>query len=451
MTTAAFPVPQEAVEAGLLGSVNQSMQNWINIQQAFATEDFATHRDIFIFIQQYLGQYAVLPTSSLLATRFQWSPPIGEFQYWMVEMQRYAQARRVLEVLNEGFQQIQNPDQALDVVLQKLSRIRSRNNNHAQATDAAALDRLEMFDNRTEYIHFGGNMLGIKTGFDVINDTKMGYCPGDLIGNYARIGVGKSWWLVNEGAVAWMEGYSVLMVSPEMPASRLNLRIDAVLADKMGHTLDYNKLLTGDPSVRSDYQQVTNILAESNRWWTYDSFEGRRIGLRELETLIAIHKPDIVGVDVIHTLQSDVRGAMWEKMHALSYGMKDIATRADVPILVTSHASNVERGRRVNEAAPGRSDTFFMPSLNDAAYGDSFVQACSEVITMCPEPSSQNVNWYSLRKTRERGWRTPLPPRMGIAVDFGFGKMVDLGRIGYDPEAVGNEARRVLGIASVGR
>lgn len=449
--TQAFPVPQDAVEAGLLSSLNQSMQHWIDIQQTFTTDDFTSHRDIFIFIQQYLGQYSVLPTSSLLATRFQWSPPIGEFAYWMIEMKRYSQARKVLEVLNEGFQQIQNPEAALDTVLQKLSRIRSRNNNHAQATDASALDRLEMFDNRTEYIFHGGHMLGIKTGFDVINDTRMGYCAGDLIGCYARIGVGKSWWLVNEGAIAWMEGYSVLMITPEMPASRLNMRIDTVLADKMGHTLDYNKLLTGDPTVRPAYEQVTNILAESDRWWTYDSFEGRRIGLRELETLIAIHKPDIVGVDVLHTMNSQVRGQMYERIHDLTYGCKDLATRFDLPILVTHHASNTERGRRVSEGTPGRSDTFVMPTLNDAAYGDAFVQACSEVITMCPEPTSQNVNWYALKKTRERGWRTPLAPRMGIAIDFGFGRMIDLGRLGYDPEAVGNAAREVLGIASVGR
>lgn len=449
--TQSFPVPQEAVEAGLLGSLNQNMQYWIALQQSFTTDDFATHRDIFIFIQQYLGQYSVLPTASLLATRFHWQPPIGEFQYWMTEMKRYSQARKVLEVLNEGFQQIQNPDQALDSVLQKLSRIRSRQSNHAQATDAAALDRLEMFDNRTEYIHYGSNMLGLKTGFDVINDTKIGYCDGDLIGNYARIGVGKSWWLINEGAIAWMEGYNVLMISSEMLASRFNLRVDVVLADKMGHTIDYTKLQNGDPEIRPAYEQITRVMAESNRWWTYDSFEGKRIGLRELETLIQIHKPDLVGVDVLHQMNAGGRGQMYERIHELSYGCKDIANRCEVPILVTHHASNTERGRRVNENSQGRSDTFVMPSLNDAAYGDAFVQACSEVITMCPEPTSPNVNWYSLKKTRDRGWRQPLAPRMGIAVDFGYGKMVDLGRLGYDPEAVGTEARRVLGLANVGR
>lgn len=444
-----FPIPQEAVEAGLLNSVNQTMNYWMELQAAFNTDDFATHRDIFIFMGQYLGQYSALPTNSLLATRFQWQPPIGEFSYWFNEMKRYASARRVLEVLNEGFQGISNPEQALDNVLLKLARLRSRTSNHVQATDASARDRLEMFDNRTEYIHYGHNLLGLPTGFQIINDTNIGYAPGDMIGGFARIGVGKSWWMINEGVIAWLAGYRVLCISPEMPANRFSLRIDVVLGDKMGHTIDYNKLMNGDPEVRPVYELVTGVMAEHDRWWTYDSFEGRRIGLRELDTLCSIHKPDILLIDGISLVHSEIRSGapMWQIMHDICYGVKnDIATRHEIPVLVTHQASNTERGRRVREDVPGRSDTFVMPSLNDAAYGDAFVQACSEVITFCPEPSSQNINWFSLKKTRERGWRNPLPARMAIAVDFSRGKMVDLSRLGYDVEAVGLETRRVLGL-----
>lgn len=449
MTTQGFPIPQEAVEAGLLQAVNQTMNNWMEIQANLGQEDFSTHRDIYVFMGQYLGQHGALPTTSLLATRFNFQPPIGEFSYWLQEMRRYSMARRVLEVLQEGYATIQEPERALESVLHKLSRLRSRTSNHVQATDAAALERLDMFDARTEYIHYGHNLLGLPTGFQIINDTNIGYAPGDMIGGMARIGVGKSWWMVNEGAIAWMAGYRVLCISPEMPANRLALRVDVVVGDKMNMTMDYNKLMNGDPDVRPMYEQITRVLSESERWWTYDSFEGKRIGVQELDTLCSIHKPDILLIDGISLLRSETRGGapMWQIMHELCYNVKnDIATRHEIPVLVTHQASNTERGRRVRDDVQSRSDTFVMPSLNDAAYGDAFVQACSEVITFCPEPTSQNINWFALKKTRERGWRNPLPARMAIAIDFSRGKMVDLSRLGYDPEAVGQESRRVLGL-----
>jgi hypothetical protein len=84
-----------------------------------------------------------------------------------------------------------------------------------------------------------------------------------------------------------------------------------------------------------------------------------------------------------------------------------------------------------------------MPSLNDVAYGDSFVQACSDVITMCGEATSQYINWYSIRKQRERGIEPPA--RMALAIDFGAGRIYDLSPLGFDPDKVGAETKRLLG------
>ena len=440
-----FQMPTEAIEAGLLVSIAGNMNRWLEVS-TFTSDDFIAHRAVFQWVGQYLQQYGSLPSNSLLNSKFELHAPIGDYQYWISEFRRYALARRVLETLQEGYQKIADPGIALNLVLEKLSMLRSLQTNHIQATDNSAAERLERFDYRTEGIFMNKEMLGLPTGMRVIDDTLIGWTPGSLVGIYARPGVGKTWWLMWQGIQAWLTGKTVLCIAPEMPANMLNLRIDVLLAQALGHPIDYGKLLTGDPSIRPNYNLVTQVLVQSQRWWTYDSINDHTVGVGDLAALIRQHTPDILLIDGISLLKSDSRGQLWEQMKDICYGVKNLGTIHEIPILVTHQAVNSARGRRTEVTQIGRGDDFLMPSLNDAAYGDSFVAACSDVITMCGEPSSSNIIWYSLRKFRERGFAQDLPARMALIKDFGRGLIHDAGIYGYNMEAVGQEMRQVLGM-----
>lgn len=421
------------------------MEYWVEVA-TFEEGDFLSCRPIFLFFRQYLDEYGGLPSNSQIATRFTWSPPVGDFVYWFKEMKRYVEARKVLEAIKEAHDGIGNPAKATDTLIQKLSLLRSKNNNHIQAYDSTGQDRLDMFDYRTENIMKANKLVGVPTGLKILDDTHVGYIPGSLVGCYSRPNVGKTWWLMWSGVNCWEAGGTVLSISPEMPANMLNLRIDVLVAQRLGMEIEYNKLLIGDPIIRPNYERVTQILNNSGRWWNYDSIDDKTIGVPDLAALIRQHKPDILLIDGVMLLRPERRSAqVWEQMHDNMYGLKNLATIHEIPILVTSHAVNSARGRRTEVQITGRGDDFIMPSLNDAAGGDDFVRACSDVITMCGEPTSQYINWYSLRKYRERGWQGGIPPRMALAVDFAVGKIYDLSPLGFQPEKVGDETRRLIG------
>lgn len=443
MTNGQFPVPSSTVEAGLLHSC-LGIPQWLELS-VFTEEDFTTHRDIYRFYKEHLSQYGALPSANVVSSRFTWQPPIGDFRYWLEEMKRYSLARKVLSVIQDGYAQVSEPEQALSTMLNKLSVIRSEQNNHIQATDAGAGERLERFDYRTKHIFDSKQILGIRTGLKVIDETLVGYTSGSMVGCYARPGLGKTWWLLWSGVNAWLDGHTVLAITPEMPANMANLRIDVLIANALGYPLEYNKLLRGDPSVRAEYESLTNTLSKNSRWWTYDSIDNQTIGLGDLMALTNQHQPDILLIDGISLLKSESRGQTWEQMKDLCYGLKNLGTIKEIPILVTHQAVNSARGKRGEIEMVGRGDDFHMPSLNDAAYGDAFVQACSDVITMCGEPTSQYINWYSIRKHRERGWQKPLESRYGMAVDYGFGRIHDLSDLGYNPAAVGQAVKNLLG------
>lgn len=444
MTNANFPVPQESVEAGLLAAVNQNMERWLEIT-TFGQEDFVAHRDVFVFIGQYLSQYGSIPSPSQIQTRFNWSPPIGDFPYWLAEMKRYSLARQIQAVMVEAYGKITEPQEALSFMLDKLSLVRSTQTNHIQATDSSALERLKMFDVRTEYIFKGDQLLGLPTGMKILDDTKVGWTPGSMVGAYGRPGVGKTWWLLWQGIHSWLKGKTILAITPEMPANMLNIRVDVLLGYQLGHTLDYNMILEGNPLIRAEYELVAKVMAQSQRWWSYDSLNDEAISVTDIAALIRQHNPDIVLVDNVSLLRSSSRGATWEQMKEICYGLKNLGTIYEVPMIITHQAVNSARGRRTERTSLVRGDDDLMPSLNDAAYGDAFVQACSDVITMCGEPLNQYINWYSIRKHRERGWSQALPTRMALVCDFAHGIMVDLSEKGYSPEAVGDEVRRILG------
>lgn len=439
-----FPVPQEAVEAGLLNAINGDMQRWIAVS-GFTSEDFSVHRDIFQFHRTYLAQYGSLPSASQISTRFSWQPPIGDFDYWHSEMRRYSLARKILEAIKDGYDKVSNPEQALSDLLSKLSTIKASETTHIQATDATANERLEKFDLRTEYIFNQNEIIGMPTGLKILDNTKVGYIPGSLVGMLARPGVGKTWWLLWTGLQAWLTGKTILALTPEMPATYLNLRIDCVAGALLKHPFDYTKVQLGDPSIRENYRIVTEVMSQTQRWWTYDSSEGHQFEVADIDALIKQHSPDEVLIDNFSSLRSTHRGQRWEQVQDICYSLKNVATVREVPIIVTHHAVNSARGRRTERTQMLRGDDELMPSLNDAADGDSFVRVCSDVFTMCGEPTSQMVNWYSIRKTRERGFAADLAPRFGLAVNFAQGKIYDVSQHGYNPVAVGEEANRLLG------
>lgn len=443
-----FPVPQETIEAGLLSAVDQNLERLLDIEKFGITEeDFVAHRSVYSWMREYLKTYSALPTNSQINSRFSWNPPVGEFRYWLTEMRRYTLAQKLLKTVHEVYNLSTEPEKALSLGIERFSNIRATMaHGHVQASDSGAPERLQRYYARQEYLKSEA-VMGIKTGLKVIDDTKQGWMPGELVGVYGRPGVGKTWLALWQAGMAWMQGLRVLAITPEMPVSQINIRIDVTLAGLMGYHLDYSRLLSGDASQEINYRKFVSAIGDQKRWWTYDSLDERPIGMAEITALVKLHDPQIVVIDGISLLRAEGRGQTWEQMKELSYGLKQIATINDIPFIITHQATRRDTSRK-EMSLSGRGDDYVMPSLNDAAYGDAFVQACSTIITMVGDPNAYYLQWYSLRKVRERGWEKPLPSRMALAWEPARGRIIDLSEFGSDSEAVTTEAWKVLGRAN---
>jgi hypothetical protein len=430
------------VEQGLLGCLLREPERLGEFHSSgFGKEDFVAGAQIYGFITEYRERYKAMPTTSTVKATFDdWNPPEGAYQYWMDNFTRIVLARRAESYIAAALEAIAlSPETAIPKLISELSAVRVTGSTHIIATDEGIRQRLEKFRLRSEAFATNPDLvLGIPTPFSVINRTHQGWMPGELIGIFARPTVGKTWALLEIGVTAWMAGYKVLLVSPEMPANQIALRIDTIQASHMGIRFSHKLAYSGNPALTQSYEALAQRVGESKRWWTVDSWEGRECGLTDIKALTEMFNPDIILIDGISILRPEVtRASEWELMKYNTYGLKTWATYKAIPIIVTHQSVNSRRGQRKdNDANQGRGDDWIMPTLNDAAFGDAFVQGCATVIAMCSDRERSDIRHYSIRKAREREIDYASHPRDAIYWDVDRGKIVDLSDLTGDPERV---------------
>jgi hypothetical protein len=88
-------------------------------------------------------------------------------------------------------------------------------------------------------------------------------------------------------------------------------------------------------------------------------------GLQSLQVKIEEFEPDIVFADAVYLMKvlKGGQSAMWQDIAEIAYGLKDMASHFNIPIVATSQAN------RKGEETKGS-------TMAEIAYGDTFAQAC---------------------------------------------------------------------------
>lgn len=434
------------IEQGLLSSVT-TLDDLRKIAEA--KPRFKMYERVYELIVEYAAAHGTTAPESIIQTiEPEWTSLEGSFDYWYdkwIAGRRAFMLRNVLhQALNDTDkdEELVKPAAIIDSLQRAFGEIVASDVRDAYITDAMIAERYDKYTLRSQ--HFGSagfQMWGIPTGIGAIDGSRQGWMPGELIGFYARPTVGKTWMLLREGVIAWLSGKRILLITPEMTPEQVALRTDALLAGHMGIPFSHSKVFAGDPSVQASYEQLASSVRNENRWYTVSDIGGREVRVSDTAALISRYKPDLVLIDGVSLLGNDQRSTQeWEKMKHVCYDLKRLTTVARVAMIVSHQAVNSRRGQRSNrDDGQGRGDDWVMPTLNDAAFGDAFVQAMSTVITMAPDRDSEFVRWYSIRKSRERNLEFKPRQALGWAVDRG--QIVDLERCGEDITAITNELR----------
>jgi hypothetical protein len=374
-------------------------------------------------------------------------PVDGDFAYWLDAFRRYSLARRAQAAISQAIQgMIGDPENSIASLEERLGALRAvaSVDERPPSFGENAINRLAAFDRRTEFFADPNQIYGIPTPFETINSTRMGWLPGELALIFSRPTVGKSWFLALAAVVAWMAKYRVLVLSPEMPVSQYSLRFDVLAATALGERLSLKLLTEGSPLVRETYARVVERIKADDRLTILDGIGGRPFRLSDMRGLINRYQPDMMFIDGLSLVGTDSRNQqVWEQIRELSYGLKNLATNFNMPIMVSHQSVNSRRGARTdNNMAQGRGDDWNIPTLNDLAFGDAAAQAINTCIAMAPDKRSADIRWVAFRKCRDR--EIEYREREAFFTDFGRGRVVDLGRLGGDMPLITQEVNRLV-------
>ena len=118
-----------------------------------------------------------------------------------------------------------------------------------------------------------------------------------------------------------------LLISTEMPVDAISLRLDVVLARKMGYDFSHTNLRTGGDIDEEKYKEFLETIKGKNLL-VCDHIEGESsISLEGIATLIRKYNPELVVLDGIYLVSTRTanKKQMWEQSHALFYGIKNLS------------------------------------------------------------------------------------------------------------------------------
>jgi hypothetical protein len=197
-------------------------------------ESFIDHKDIWEFIHGYYSKYGKLPTKSIVKNQFREFEFIdtsaAPLQFYIDEARTHALSENVRTTLHDTIQILRDsgPNSALNFVAMNSLRL-MKNTGALKDTNLTGDYSERVEDFKVRYEDPEKNIMGIPSGFDVIDKHFGGWQKGDFIVILGWTGSGKSWFSRLFAANAWMAGYSPLIISLEMNKEQEGYRLDTIL------------------------------------------------------------------------------------------------------------------------------------------------------------------------------------------------------------------------------
>jgi len=357
-------------------------------------KDFAKHNDAYKFILGFFDDYGEFPSPEILSENYPTLDKTAQsvkYDYALEVFKNQVLQRRIVQTIQSQKEIVkENPKKALSNIMVGLTDIEVVYDEDVQSYDTGTLDRLDEWRERTKKRQMGDGLMGVPTSFKSINSSGVGWMPGELIAMFARPTIGKTWMCVHSAATAVHHGFRTLFVSTEMTSSAINMRLDVVLAHMMGYKLSHKALRHGDSI---DEEEYTKFLTDSNRQslLVCDHISGQvGISAEAIAGLVRKHNPEFVVIDGVYLISSgDPKKAAWEQSHALFYGLKNLATSTNTPVLVSTQATR--------DAA----NMFTPPRADQVAFGDALIRASDVAMAMCALEDEDNKRLVQFQKYRD--------------------------------------------------
>lgn len=232
----------------------------------------------------------------------------------------------------------------------------------------------DRFNWAMDIAHKAGDLLGVPTGFELLDDVLGGMLPGEeLIVIVGRPGQGKSWTLDKMMVSAWQNEQSVLLYSGEMSEMQVGARIDTLLSNVNINSITKGVWTDKELERYEDHIEVMQGSTTPLVVVTPMMIGGRNMTPALLDSMIQKYKPKIVGIDQLSLMNESIPSREQKRIQYANITMDlyKLSAKYGIPIVL-----NVQAGRAAKESG---NDTI---QLEHIAESDAVGQNASRVITM---------------------------------------------------------------------
>ena len=362
------------------------------------TKDYFYHyKEEFNFIYNHYRQYNKVPDLATFINKFrdfeviEVLEPVKMIIYYLKEEYLFAKGK---EVLQDGARILENNAfDGIDVITKKLNQLIEQQDINYGVNTQDMKDIL-IKDIKTKREMNNEGIIGIKSGFDELDEITHGWLKGDeLVTIVGRVNQGKSWLLQKFLVEANKQGKRVLHYSGEMGVKEVMYR-KATLKYGISNT----DLMTGNMT-DSELNNFENLLEQDTTLYqviTPNDLGGTQLTVSKLRSLIKKYKPDIIGIDQISLMDDErrVKGDTTRiQYNHISQDLFKLSSEFEIPILLAAQANRNKGG----------DDKLENPELIDVGESDGVAQNSSRVISLVTKNDTMKLKLIKNRYGKV-GW-----------------------------------------------
>jgi hypothetical protein len=355
-------------------------------------EQVRGHRPVHEFCARYQAEAKTAPPLDLLFAKFPTFPYIeGVSPMWAATQLSDAHTNRMLrKAMSQASRSVAEDanQEAIDILKTAITSISPAITSGINVSDMSVMEEME-------------NVETCPVPDGMINNLTGGMAPGDLWYVAARLGIGKSWRLIQHAISAAEAGWDVVYFSLEMPAKSVLDRIHRMALRDWSRPWQ-------DIDLKTRGEMMEKWSSTSGTISVFDPTAGRCdaavvSAVSAPKTLVVV---DYIGLMYTNTGQRSIED--WRSAATISNQLKEVALEQNVPIIAAA---------QINRAGDKENG---MPSAANLAQSDALGQDADALITI--KRHSRRVLMNSLTKYRhgESGarWYTQFEPGKGILADI---------------------------------
>lgn len=383
---------------------------------------FRAHAAEWQWILNFVKRNKKLPSKPVFVTNFSNFPlqRVNDTEHLARELQRRKIEREMKTFISEaaGLLQDSGLDSALDFIRTEALKVGAQYGGQDEGDIFSNPDDiLEKFQATYDRAATDG-VAGIPLGFPTYDRFTGGFKPGELVSCCARLGVGKSWFLLKGASSAIKMDLTAVYHSLEMPRDQMAARMMPMLAKQGGALFNNISLMQGKDYSMADFRLFMKRLQEAIKGRLHIIGQDRN-GLltpNGVAASIERHHPDIVFIDYVGLMS---RTKSWDEVGRITGELKQVALAYGIPIV---------QAVQLNREAAGMSKKGEPPGTETISNSD-MIGMDSDTIVTAAAPSARTLAALLAKNRHGKSgklWNMEFNPGEGVFKEIRYSRKLQL-------------------------